>query len=400
MSRLTRRQFLRVTSSAAAGAVLLGVGCAPQSPVSPTSPAATSAAAGSTPAPIASATTQPTATALPATATTTPLSGAEAAPAPAPSATPSASAPTVTSLPSSRADLMRIFPAVPSRVARIHHGGVWDGDNLSPDALGQMLDAALTRLTGLSDAGQAWKTLFDPGERIVLKVNSIMGSITGTHVPLVTAITDRLRASGVPAAQITVYDRNSSELQAAGFEINHDGPGVHCYGTDGNYSGRATVTGQSTRLSDILMQADALINVPLVKQHGITGFSFALKNHYGTINNPSAFHSGQPMRRGLAGISAQLPIKDKTRLIIGDALTLVLGNGWDQPIPADSIFMSFDPIAIDTLALRVMGDAMTAQGRDPTWNFRQAGNWLASGVELGLGTNDPAQMNVVEEKVT
>ena len=214
------------------------------------------------------------------------------------------------------------------------------------------------------------------------------------------AITDRLEASGVPAAQITVYDRNSSELQAAGFKINRDGPGVRCYGTDGNYSGRATVTGQSTRLSDILMQADALINVPLVKQHGITGFSFALKNHYGTISNPSAFHSGQQMRRGLAEISAQPPIKDKTRLIIGDALTLVLGNGWDQPVAADSIFMSFDPIAIDTLALRVMGDAMTAQGRDPTWNFRQAGNWLASGVELGLGTNDPAQMNVVEEKIT
>jgi len=274
---------------------------------------------------------------------------------------------------------------------------VWNGGDLSPEALGQMLDAAITKVTGLNDASQAWKALFDPGERIVLKVNTILGSSTFTHVPLVNAITDRLQAAGVPAEQITVYDRSSSELQGAGFKINRDGPGVRCYGTDGNYSYKATVAGQATRLSDILMKADALINVPLVKQHGMTGFTFALKNHFGTINNPPNFHYGQQMRRGIAEISALPPIKDKTRLIIGDALTLVLGNNWDQPMPGDSLFMSFDPVAHDTQGLKVLGEAITSKGRDPGWNFKTAGYWLASGVELGLGTNDPAQMDFIEE---
>ena len=398
MSRLTRRQFLKLTGSAAVGAALMSAGCAPE-PVIPT----LIPTAANTPTlipPTAAPTTVPSNTAIPPTAA---LPNATALPTttvkiPA-AASPTATPPTVTASPPARADLMRTYPAVPSRVVRARHSGVWSGDNLSPEVLSQMLDAAITKLTGLNDASQAWQTLFDPGERIALKVNTIQGSSTWTHVPLVTAITDRLQAIGLSAAQITVYDRSSRELQGAGFKINRDGPGVRCYGTDDAYSGRVTVAGQATRLSNILMQADALINVPLFKQHGITGFTFALKNHYGTINNPSVFHTGQQMRRGLAEISAQPPVKDKTRLIIGDALTLVMGNNWDQPLAGDSLFMSFDPVAHDTVGLQLLGETLTSQGRDPAWNFKQAGYWLASGAELGLGTNDPAQMNVLEEKL-
>jgi uncharacterized protein (DUF362 family) len=293
---------------------------------------------------------------------------------------------------------MRIFPAVPSRVVRIRHSGVWDGDNLLPEALGQMLDAAITRLTGLTDARNAWQALFDPTERIALKVNTA-GTSVWTHVPLVNAITNRLQAIGVPPAQITVYDRTNRELVASGFEINRDGPGPRCYGTSAGYSGSFRVTGQATSVSDILMQADALINVPLLKQHGLSGFTFSLKNHYGTINNPQDFHYGLPFRRGLAEINTLPPIKDKTRLIIGDGLTFVLGDNWDLLLPADSLFMSFDPVAIDTTGVQVLSEVISGQGRDPRRSIKQAGYWLASGAELGLGTNDPANIESVEERI-
>ncbi len=402
MSHLTRRQFLKLTGAAAVGAALQSAGCAP-APASPTRAPTTAtpiAPANTAAAPGTSLTSLPSATAVPPTATlpaAAPLSGAQAA-APTASAAPTAAPPTVMVLPPPRADLMRIFPAVPSRVVRVRHSGVWNGDDLSPEVLSQMLDAAITRLTGLSDANTAWQALFDPGERIALKVNTA-GSSVWTHIPLVTAITDRLQSIGVPAAQITVYDRTNMELVGAGFKINRDGPGVRCYGTSDSYSGKFTVAGQATRLSDILMQADALINVPLLKQHGLSGFTFALKNHYGTINNPMDFHYGQPFRRGLAEISTLPPIKDKTRLIIGDALTSVLGDNWDLLLPADSIFMSFDPVALDATGVQVLSDVISAQGRDVRWNIKQAGYWLASGAELGLGTNDPAHIERVEEKI-
>lgn len=392
MTRLTRRQFLKLTGLATAGTALLGAGCAPQA-ASPTS------------TPLSAPTAVPP-TAIPAATATAPAATAVAIPSAtlaataAPTATTAAATATVAPASPSRADLMRIFPAAPSRVVQTHHAGAWSGDALSPEALGQMLDASITKLTGLNDAGAAWKALFDPGERIALKVNTILGSSAWTHVPLVSAVTDRLQAAGVAPENIIVYDRSSQELRGAGFKINRDGPGPRCYGTDDHYTGAARVTGQAIKLTDILMTCDALINLPILKQHGMAGFSFSMKNHYGTMNKPSSFHTGQELRRGLAELNSLPPIKDKTRLIIGDALTVVLGNNWDRPIQGDSIFMSFDPVAHDTAGLKLIGDTMTAQGRDPSWNIKQAGYWLASGAELGLGTNDPAHIDQVEVSLT
>jgi hypothetical protein len=49
---------------------------------------------------------------------------------------------------------------------------VWDGEALAPEAIRQMLNASLTELTGLNDAGEAWVSLFNPGERIAIEVNT------------------------------------------------------------------------------------------------------------------------------------------------------------------------------------------------------------------------------------
>ena len=74
-----------------------------------------------------------------------------------------------------------------------HHAGVWDGEELMPEVIQEMLDASITKLTGLDDAATAWSALFDPGERIAVKVNAFQNSIIWTHVPLVMAVTDALQ---------------------------------------------------------------------------------------------------------------------------------------------------------------------------------------------------------------
>ncbi len=47
----------------------------------------------------------------------------------------------------------------------------------------------------------------------------------------------------------------------------------------------------------------------------------------------------------------------------------------------------------------MLSEVITGQGRNPKWNIKQAGYWLASGAELGLGTNDPAHIESVDEKI-
>jgi hypothetical protein len=275
------------------------------------------------------------------------------------------------------------------------HPGVWNGDTLSLEAIRQMLDASITELTGVNDTVEAWATLFDPGERIAIKVNTIAGSNYWTHIPLVMAVTERLQAIGVPSERIIIFDRSTSELDRAGFAVNPDGAGVRCFGTDEKYAAADwTILDTNINLSSILLDCDALINMPILKQHSITGISFAMKNHYGSFNKPGNFH-GPKAARAIPELNAFEPIKDRTRLIIGDVLTVVK-SGWRKAVMGDSILMSFDPVAHDTLGLQLYGEVMVAEGQKPGAGASLANPWLAYGAELGLGTNDPNNMNIVE----
>jgi uncharacterized protein (DUF362 family) len=317
----------------------------------------------------------------------------------------------------SREDVIKFHPDAPSKVVHTHHAGVWAGtptdgsykdsaeesNLLVPEALREMLDASITALTGLDKARDGWSVLFSPEERIAIKVNAFRNGLIWTHVPLVTAVTDSLQDAGIPAEQIVVFDYYTSELETAGFSINQDGPGVRCYGSESNYTQEGTVNGRNTELSDILLECDALINMPVLKSHMIAGISFALKNHYGSVSMPSLLHSN--IENAIAELNALSPIKDRTRLIIGDALTACLKYRgsypyWSSDWKGDSILMSFDPVAIDTTALQMLERLLTDEGDSPASILAMATPCLESAVELGLGTNDPANIDLAEVNLT
>jgi uncharacterized protein (DUF362 family) len=321
----------------------------------------------------------------------TPTSKPTDTPAPTPTLVPTATP----MMEVRRPGIIKMYPDVPSKVVHTHHAGVWDGDNLSPEAIRQMLDASITELTGLNDVTEAWAALFDPGERIAIKVSTINNSAYWTHVPLVEAVTEKLQTVGIPAEQIIIFDRYTSELANATFTINPDGAGVRCYGTDDVYATGWTIVDKEVGLSPILLNCDALINMPLLKQHRISGVTFAMKNHYGTFNKPEQFHTGR-LERAIPELNALAPIKDRTRLIIGDALS-VAEAGWHHATPGNSIFMSFDPVAHDTVGLQFYSDTMAAQGNNFAVKSAAplANAWLTNGAELGLGSNDPDNMELI-----
>ena len=349
----------------------------------------------STPAPTSTPASTPTAVAQSDTPDATPISTSTAVPT---------SVPTATALPTISArkpKVIQIYPDKPSRVVHTHHAGVWDGDALSPTAIRQMLDASITNLTGLNDAIEAWAALFDPGERIAIKVNAFRNSLIWTHVPLVTAVAECLQEAGIPPEQIVVYDYYTNELLDAGYQVNQDGPGIRCYGTDSNYSKGWQVVDVGVQLSDVLLSGDALINIPVLKMHSLAGLSFALKNHYGTIARPQNLHHGERLDLGLAELNALPPIRDRTRLVIGDVLTASLSTRvtypyWDSDYIGDSILMSFDPIAHDTIGLQLLCDLLAADERNPAIAETLATPWLENGAKLGLGTNDLDSSELIE----
>jgi uncharacterized protein (DUF362 family) len=305
----------------------------------------------------------------------------------------------------SREDVLKFYPDAPtSRLVRTVHPGAWDGEELAPKVLRQMLDASIIELTGLKEARGAWAVLFSPDEKVAIKTNSIRGG--ATHPALVMALTECLQDAGIPAEQIFIFDRNTSELESEGYPVNFDGPGVRCYGNGenwgdlDNYTTGWTLLDQEIKLSDILLDCDALINVPILKRGG-PGISFAMKNHYGTFDIPASFH-GSRFERGIPELNALPPIKDRTRLIVGDVLTnhsyKGLIDGYEVMAIGSTILMSFDPVAIDAVGLQMVVDKLNADGRGSYARTTPLGAepWLAVGAETGLGTNDPANIDLVK----
>ncbi|UCG34051.1 MAG: hypothetical protein JSU68_05325, partial [Phycisphaerales bacterium] len=97
------------------------------------------------------------------------------------------------------------------------------------DLLRRLVDAALQKVTDAADATAAWKQLFRPSDRIGIKVNTLGLS---TQTAVVDAIVAGLRAAGIAAEKIIVWDRFDVELAQAGYKLNRSGSGVQCRGTD------------------------------------------------------------------------------------------------------------------------------------------------------------------------
>jgi uncharacterized protein (DUF362 family) len=284
------------------------------------------------------------------------------------------------------------------KVSHVHHSGVWDNDTLLPNALQAMLDASITQLTGLNDAHEAWAALFSPQERVAIKVNVIGSSAFSTHIPLVMAVAEQLQAVGLSAENIVIFDRSTRELEGAGYSVNEDGEGIRCYGTDRRYTGGWSMMDTDIQFSDILLNCDALINIPVLKAHSISGISFAMKNHYGTFDRPGQFHAPR-IEHALAELNALPPIRERTRLIIGDALTVCTRN-WNAAAQGDSILMSFDPVAHDAIGLQHYQEVVEAEGGNATAAAAAAQNrampWLTYGSEVELGVHDVDRIDVVE----
>ncbi len=287
----------------------------------------------------------------------------------------------------------------PGRVVRARHPGVWRDGKLDPAALHRLLDASLVQLTGVPDPRQAWSALFRPGERVAIKVNSIpRGS---SHVVLALAAITCLQEAGIKPEDITLFDWTTDSLSDAGFPVNRSGAGVRCYGTDGNLAGGWSVAGKPVRLSRILTDCDALINIPILKAFTEGGISFALKNHYGSFDIPSDFH-GRNFAAGAIGVNGLAPIRDKTRLVIGDILSwearhdvthyAVVGG-------ASTLIVSADPLAHDRVGVQAATEAFAPSGANVRSFQMQAEAWLAAGAAQGLGEPRPEKLDIREVRL-
>jgi uncharacterized protein (DUF362 family) len=140
---------------------------------------------------------------------------------------------------------------------------------------------------------------------------------------------------------------------------------------------------------------DHVINVPVPKDHRVTGMTCALKNFYGCVplwddirpRNADRMHAnrGDPQ---IAELYADPIVSGKVRLHLCDALVAICDGGpWGRPqLEPRSLLLGTDPVAMDAWVLALIDAARRERGLEP---IARRARYLESAARLGIGTSDP-----------
>ncbi len=133
-----------------------------------------------------------------------------------------------------------------------------------------------------------------------------------------------------------------------------------------------------------VIEADLVINVPILKHHGLTKVSIGMKNYMGIIGgNRGSWH--QHMDVCLTDITKFM----KPRLTVLDAVRVLMDHGPQGGDPNDVavrgiVAASTDIVALDALGATLMGHSPLDIGNIPMAEAR------------GLGTSDFQSLNPIE----
>lgn len=269
------------------------------------------------------------------------------------------------------------------------------GKGFESGRLTQLVDRAVQTTFDCQSPIEAWRKVVRPGEVVGLKVNCLGGRGNATRTELVEVIVERLRQAGI--TEIVIWDRQNSDLERAGFKIAERGSGLRCFGNDvlGFEDDLVTFGQAGSRLCRTLTQAcDAVINLPVLKDHGIAGVTLALKSMFGAIHNPNKYHSngGDPY---VADVNAFAAIRQKVRLHICDGLNAQYEGGpsympqWMWPF--NGLLVSRDPVALDSVGWGIIEKKRAEAGMPTLRELKRQPAYIATAAdaEHRLGIGDP-----------
>ena len=202
------------------------------------------------------------------------------------------------------------------------------------------------RFSGERTAKAAWSKYIKPSDAVGVKMNVMMNA---TRPEVVRAIVRRVLDVGVKDANIITWDRNRAGIGMEGVESRNLRPG---------YDAKSHISKVITE------KCSALINVPGVKAHWLSGVAVALKNWVGVARGLNvsdkdvtyAIHADSCAE--CCKFNAMPVIRDKCRLVIVDALRPLCHGGpqvnprylW----PYKGLLVSTDPVAMDVVCQRII----------------------------------------------
>ena len=112
-------------------------------------------------------------------------------------------------------------------------------------------------------------------------------------------------------------------------------------------------------LATPVLEADAIITVPKVKTHVLTGLTGAVKNLYGTVPGlqKTRFHKLYPYPEDFARLLVAIFRRIRPVLAVADGVVGMEGNGPSAGLPVKLGYLaaSADPLALDVVLCRTLG---------------------------------------------
>ncbi|MFH1176585.1 MAG: DUF362 domain-containing protein [Acidobacteriota bacterium] len=218
-------------------------------------------------------------------------------------------------------------------------------------ALGEMLRETVTLLTGAASAREGWRSLVKPDDIVGLVPTP---HLNPTHDEVVAAVRVALVDAGIPADNIRLAQGGPAKAEAC----------------------------------------TALISLPALKAHWLTGIGTVLKNYIMFSGRPSHYHDESNDRLGEIWLRPE--VKGKTRLVLVDALRPLCDKGpqvdprylWDYK----GLIAGTDPVAVEAVCLKIITAKREALRGEP-WPLSPPPLCVAmADSRYGLGT---AQLNEI-----
>jgi hypothetical protein len=247
-------------------------------------------------------------------------------------------------------------PAKSARVVIVRDAQALDAAHLVNVAvLDRMLADTVMRVTGRKTAKDAWLSLVKPTDTVGLVPTP---HLNPTHTELTEAVRKALVAAGVPAGRIVEAQGGIEKPRAC----------------------------------------TALIALPALKAHWLTGLGAAMKLYIMYSGDPRKYHDANNASLGETWL---LPdVKGKTKLVLLDALRPLCDKG-PQPDPRfmwdyKGLMASTDPVAIDAVGLEIVMAKRKAL-RGEAWPITPPPLCVAAADErYNLGTSRLSEITVAK----
>jgi uncharacterized protein (DUF362 family) len=279
-----------------------------------------------------------------------------------------------------------------------------------------MLRRGVEKLTGSSNP---WGKFLSPTDRVGLKINTLGRPLLYTHHELIAAMVAELTEFGIQENSIIVWDRFETQMRDCKFAFNTSETGVCVYGTDAldEYVRRydpdvAYVSdfdnpdqrqdgSTASRLSSVFTRdCDKVINMAILKDHGMSGVTLTLKNlAYGLCDNNRRFHGPKHIGPFISDFCAHPDVRKKVVLHLVDGLEACYDLGPAPKNPkviyaAETLWLGTDPVALDAVGRAAIDAKRKQEGLVPIRETGRAWDHIELAAEKGLGAADLEKIRI------